>query len=282
MNHWRILGILGLVGVLGLSSCFVSREASVSSLPPVSYRIWMRYQPSTDKEAQFRLGVRPVPMDNGWTDLRMQRDLQRMYFAGVGVVFLEVTPAQLLQEEFWERFHRFGEYAGEFRLQTALFLVPVPDEPVPALERSNLLSYLRRLHLETLPYYLQEEGGPVVLVQEAFALEDGEASAEEGIRLLRVGREVPSPRLSQESTEVQESGYRWAWGGRWEEDPASGGGQWSIPRRRGTSLKKQLEEARLSGCRILLLSSWNDYREGSFLEPNSLDGEALLQVLKRR
>ncbi|MGN0867166.1 MAG: hypothetical protein ACI4SG_05770 [Oligosphaeraceae bacterium] len=277
-----LLGVFLLGVLLVSSSCFIPREAAVSALPPASYRIWIRYQPNTDKEAQFHLGVRPVPMDNGWTDLRMQRDLQRMYFAGVSVVLVEVSPQALVQEDFWERFRHFGEYAREFSLQTALFLAPSPDEPAPALERGNLLGYLRRLKLEELNCYLQEEGLPVVLVHEAFALKDGQSPREEGVRLLRVGREVPSPLVSQDSPEALESGYRWTWGGRWEKDAASSDGKWSIPRRRGESLGRQLEDARRSGCRVLLLSSWNDYREGSFLEPNSLDGEALVQALKRR
>ncbi len=270
------------LGGLLLSSCFVTREAAVSSLPPANYRIWVRYQPTTDKEAQFHLGVRPVPMDNGWTDLRMQRDLQRIFFAGISVVMVEVSPQQLTQEAFFDRFRRFGEFAREFSLQTVLCLVPSPDEPVPALERPNLLGYLRRLSLDKLPYYLGENGIPVVLIHEAFALEDGLPPGEEGVQLLRMGKEVPSPMVSQDSQEALESGYRWVWGGLCQGgDTPAAAGKWSIPRRRGDSLGQQLEEARRSGCRILLLSSWNDYREGSFLEPNSLDGEALIQVLKR-
>ena len=247
-----------------------------------AYQIWVRYLPNTDLASQGLLGVRPVPMDNGWTDLRMRRDLQRMYFAGISVILVEVSPLQLSGEEFLARFRRFGEYASEYGLSVALFLIPAQGAEVPRLERGNLSGYLRRLELGALPSYFRRGDFPVVLVDEAFGLSDGVGLPGEGVELLRVGRELPSRQWSPAQGEAGE--YCWAWGGVWRRQEGKEGapGEWLLPRRKGEALRRQLQALRESPCQVLLLSSWNDYRDGSFLEPNSLDGEALPQALKRR
>ncbi len=261
-----------------LSSCVAPSRSEERAEPAPDYKIWVRYLPHTDQEAQFRLGVRPVPMDNGWTDLRMQRDLQRIYFAEISVVMVEVSPEELLQESFLARLRRFGELANEYQLKILLSLVQSQGESPQTLDRKNLVDFLGRLALPQIPaYYLQEDGKAVVLVHESFDLADPAPEAPEALAILRLGKELPAyrPRDPQDPTLP----CQWACGGI---APGPGDLRWNLPRKRGNALSKQLKALRGTPTKILLLSSWNDYSEGSFLENNSLDGNALTGALKAR
>ncbi len=277
------LGILFLplfLAVALFSSCvgFHRNRDAGRTEPAPGYKIWVRYLPHTDQEAQFRLGVRPVPMDNGWTDLRMQRDLQRIYFAEISVVMVEVSPEALLQEAFLARLRRFGELANEYQLKIFISLVQAHPEEPQALERKNLLDFLERLALPQFPaYYLREDGTPVVLVQESFALPDAPPESHESVAILRLGQELPAYHpLSPQDPALP---CQWACGGI---APGNGNLRWNLPRKRGNTLAKQLKLLRGTSVKVLLLSSWNDYAEGSFLENNSLDGNALTNALKAR
>ncbi len=277
------LGILYLPLLLAaalLSSCVGfdrSRDVKRTEASP-DYKLWVRYLPHTDQEAQFRLGVRPVPMDNGWTDLRMQRDLQRIYFAEISVVMVEVSPEELLQGAFLARLRRFGELANEYQLKILISLVQARPEAPQTLERGNLLDFLERLALPQFPaYYLQEDGMPVVLVQESFALPGPNPDSHEAVAILRIGQELPAYR--PEAPRDPALPCQWACGGI---APGNGSLRWNLPRKRGNTLAKQLKLLRGTSIKVLLLSSWNDYAEGSFLENNSLDGNALTSALKTR
>ena len=96
--HFFTVPIL-VFSALFLASC-VSRESffEASALPRCE--VWVRYLPETDRDAQFRLGVRPVPMDNGWTELRMKRDIERIKASSIDVAMVEATPMQLSDEWF--------------------------------------------------------------------------------------------------------------------------------------------------------------------------------------
>jgi hypothetical protein len=261
-----------------LSSCVAPSRSEERTEPAPDYKIWVRYLPHTDQEAQFRLGVRPVPMDNGWTDLRMQRDLQRIYFAEISAVMVEVSPEELLQESFQARLRRFGELANEYQLKILLSVVQSQPESPQTLDRKNLADFLGRLALPQIPaYFLQEDGKAVVLIHETFGVADPSSEAPEAIAILRFGKELPAyrPQSPQDPT----LRYQWACGGI---VPGPGDLRWNLPRKRGNTLVKQLKALRGSPIEILLLSSWNDYSEGSFLENNSLDGNALTSALKMR
>ncbi|MBN2448979.1 MAG: hypothetical protein JXR77_01235 [Lentisphaeria bacterium] len=56
---------------------------------------------------------------------------------------------------------------------------------------------------------------------------------------------------------------------------------WAIPREDGEALRAELRRAFAAGALTICISSWNDFAAGDFVEPNSLDGEAAMEVLAR-
>ena len=257
-----------------LVSCHFTRPAP--PLPAPAYDIWVSYLPETDQEAQFQLGVRPIPMDNGWTDLRMERDLLRMADCRIRVVMLQLTSAQLIDADFLNRVWKFCELAQRKQLFVVPYLVQDKENPV-VFERGNLLRYLESLKFKEIPALLQIQDRNAVLVSEAFQLEDAEDGTSEGIALLRFGKELPSrPDSFLPETALLPAEYRWASAGIYRDDA------WQLKRQRGNALAKQLLQLRTTPPRVLLLDSWNDYRRGSFMEQNSLDGTCMTKAVKNR
>ncbi|MCQ2397191.1 MAG: hypothetical protein MJ106_05795 [Lentisphaeria bacterium] len=260
--------------LLGLESCFTYRQPQNAEAiqPPCQAEIWVRYVPETDHDAQFRLGVRPVPMDNGWTNLRIERDLSRIAFCGIDVVIIETTPQKLMDNEFLERFKFFGSKAYEQKTKIVLSLVA--DNNL-RLERDNLEQYLEALELNSIPSYLMKNDKPVVLIDGEFGIRDAEH--EEAISLMRFGKELPECPDTPLPEVLQPSGeYIWCRAAQ-----CTPQGEWLIKRKRGGSLQNQLDAIRQIQCNVILLSSWNDYSRGDFIENNSLDGESLTRILKK-
>lgn len=268
--------------VLLSTSCFVSRQALLESEPAGDFAIWVRYLPETDSDAQFRMSVRPVPMDNGWTDLRMSRDISRMAYCGINAVMVEITPQQLSDAEFLERFRSFSALASKSGLQTVLSLVCDKSQVQP-IERQNLLQYLESLGLSSLPGYLQENDRPAFLVSEGFALEDANPELPESVSLMRFGVELPPcPTTPLDENIPLPARFQWIRAAQYlpEIQNSSNQSGWIVPRRRGKNVTKQFLMLRKTECQVALLSSWNDYSDGSFVENNSLDGEMMTNAVK--
>lgn len=266
--------ITSILLLLGLESCFTFQSPrDTEAIQHLKSEIWVRYIPETDHDAQFRLGVRPIPMDNGWTDLRIERDLKRIVFCGIDVVIVETAPQKLMDNEFLERFRQFGRKAAENKIKVVLSLVE--DEGI-RLERANLLQYLESLELHCIPSYLLKDKIPVVLVDSAFNLSD--AQQDEPLALLRFGKELPArpdtPLVDEISLPAE---FIWC-----RSAQCTPQGEWLIKRKRGGNLQKQLDLLRQTQCKVILLSSWNDYARGDFIESNSLDGEGMMRILNNR
>ena len=266
---------------LFLASC-VSRESfpGASALPRCE--VWVRYLPETERDAQFRLGVRPVPMDNGWTELRMKRDIERIKASSIDVVMVEATPMQLSDEWFLSRFGRFQEIAEVAGVGVVVSLVQAEGENVP-LERGNLIQYAERVEALGKRGYLSVNGRPALLVDASFNVADPEDAASEQVSLLRFGKELPERRDTPLTDMLPlPSKYRWIYAGIVvSHSKSSSYDTWTIPRRQGASLKRQLKAINDGSCEIVLLDSWNDYARGSFIEPNSMDGMSMMKCLMR-
>jgi len=56
--------------------------------------------------------------------------------------------------------------------------------------------------------------------------------------------------------------------------------RWAVPRREGKTLVEALSAARAVTPAWVVVGSWNDYASGSFVEPNSLDQESVVERLE--
>ncbi len=54
---------------------------------------------------------------------------------------------------------------------------------------------------------------------------------------------------------------------------------WLVPRRKGKQLRTALEIALQLQPKQIVIESWNNFQDGSFIQPNSLDGDVASEAL---
>ena len=264
-------------------------EAAAAARPPLP--VWAIYLPTPVLPPNGT--IRPVPAHQGWTNLRMERDLARMAEAQIAAALVVVTPAQLLAEDFRERCRKFAELAEAHGVQVTL-LVSSLTRPAPALDDGNLTQFILEQRLVNFSSQLRSPTGEaLLLIAEDFALTSppspGDAAATSGVCIWQFGHELPalpSGPLNLAEMQPDENGVLWLRAadntGCEPYNRARPTDDWTIRRRNGGALKRQLEHAREAGAKLLLLDSWNNYERGSFVETNSLDQDNFLKILKNR
>jgi len=56
---------------------------------------------------------------------------------------------------------------------------------------------------------------------------------------------------------------------------------WTLPRNKGKVLRNNLWQSYANCPKYIIISSWNNYKNGDFIEPNSLDNNLLFEELKK-
>ena len=287
MRNCNFFIFIVLIGLLQGCITVYQNQSRPTVPPPPPLPIWAVYLPTPELPAHST--IRPIPAHQGWTNLRMERDLERMVQSKITGVLVVVTHVQLLGESFHERYRKFAELAEAQGVHVALLLTSLTN-PAPALNRDNIVQYLQEQGLINFPASLRNEAGmPLLLVADDFILNGSPGTANPAVCVWQLGHEVPalpSGPLDVPSMRPDANGVLWIRAadnsgcasvnrGRPTDD-------WTIRRRNGAPLKRQLDQARLLDAKVLLLDSWNDYSHGSFVENNSLDQDALLKILKNR
>ena len=289
MHNYKSLYYIALSVSLLVVSCVTVYQPSspAAEEAPTPLPVWTVYLPNPEIPAHGT--IRPVPAHQGWTNLRMERDLARMEDAKITAVLVVVTPNQLLAEDFHERYRKFAEMAEQHSIQIALLLTCL-TRPAPAMERKNIFQYLENKgFFEFSNKLCNRDGVPVVLIAEEFALDAPSPELDQTVCFLQLGHELPAlPSGPLDISAMQPSPGDVLWiraadnTGCAPYNRARPTDDWTIRRRDGAPLKRQLDQARLLDAKVLLLDSWNDYSRGSFVENNSLDQDALLKILKNR
>lgn len=283
--NYSILAVFLLV--VSCVTVYQPSSPTTEVAPPTPLAVWTVYLPNPEIPAHG--SIRPVPAHQGWTNLRMERDLDRMAEAEISAVLVAVTPEQLLTEEFHERYRKFAEESERHSIQFALMLVNTL-ETAPAIERKNIAQYLENQGFLDFKFNLRNRDGvPLLLIAEEFALDAPKPELDQMLCFLQLGHELPalpSGPLDLTAMHPTAGGVLWIRAGDNSGcapyNRARPTDDWTIRRRNGAPLKRQLDQARAVGATLLLLDSWNNYERGSFVENNSLDQDALLKLLKNR
>ncbi len=289
-NNSLPLFVAGLLSLLLCSSgCVTVYQSEVvhSAPAPSPMTVWAIYLPTPQIPPNGT--IRPIPAHQGWTNLRMERDLTRMADANVTAALVVTTNVQLLDEVFRERYRQFAELAEKHSIKVALLLCTL-TQPAPAIDRKNITQFLVDQQLIGFSSCLREaHGAPVLVIAEDFELDAPVPELDNTICLLQLGHELPSRptgTLEIDAMAPNSAGVLWIRAadnsGCAPMNRARPTDDWTIRRRKGAYLKQQLEHARDVGAKVLLLDSWNDYTRGSFVENNSLDQDAFLKILKNR
>ena len=242
-------------------------EAVVRAWKP---RVWIAYYPYEGRGERPE-GARPVPDYAGWTDNRMALDARRIRECGVHGVAVVLAPGQLASPDVLERLSRFAAVADEAGLNAALLLHERDAQTPLVLNAANLGRYLEGTALAELPAF--GRGGRLSLFYDSSTIRlEGSLPADilsrpVSLRGLSEGQAVLVLRFGENGGCLQTAK-------RAQRD------EWPVPRLQGRAWLRQVRMAAESGADEILLQSWNCYRDGSFAEPNALDGETMTALLR--
>lgn len=271
-----VLLSLVLTGCLGRDGGPTSSPAVDPSRPPSSVAvIYYAYGYS-----QERALTNPHPDYRGWSDTRMQHDASRLKQAGIKKVYLRLSARDVRDDDKLTRLDRFAEIlsgAGGLRL---VLLLDCEGMNYAAFE--TFLDKFAGLNLQRHGSYLTSAQQPLLLIENAIALKLVSHPAvriqakswshapmlqEANKNLLQAKRDLDADEI------VIVAGQCSGVGPAFDVD-------WSIKRRDGRTLTAALNAAQRLGPKWIVIDSWNDFRKGSFVEPNAFDGSAVLDALQ--
>ncbi len=287
MNLSRVLFLLLQVLCLFSVSCSMDlfrdhSDITAAPLPPLPPgrrpEFWVEYYPYPCWQQQNSISyARPVPDYNGWTDIRMERDLERLSAAGFQAVLLFLTPEHLAKATTLERVHRFYDLAAAQLepLRVGIVLSPIANEFT--LQLDNVMTFFRQQGFADKTNALKFAGTSLLFFDQNVKLLGQYQGA---LGYVRFGDYWPA--RSGTAGQVQR-GFTWV-------IAADNGGnahllpkyhdRWIVPRGRGEQFAAALRQAMLSQAEIICVSSWNNFNRGSFIEPNSLEYDLFFNIFQ--
>lgn len=281
----RIGGLVGWLVLLLCASCQLFRPAPTPAVFAESAsgyqrrpEIWVEYYPYPLPGGPPPLiGVRPLPdYRDSWTDQRMQRDLSRIRSAGISAILLFLAPEKLGDPFFCDRVRHFQGLAAGLTPPLPVALVLASFAPL-RLDRQNVMDFFQTQGFAHDPHYLSWQGQRPLFFSESIHLLGSYGGLQTAAQF---GAELP-PRPLDASGFNASNGAVWIKAARIAAEQTDIRGRaWLIPRSGGTALADRLRQAFAQQASPIILSSWNDFSDGSFLEPNSHDQDLLLRTLQ--
>ncbi len=274
------------VCLLLLAGCrqMVKPNVDYSLRPAEKPTIGLQYFPYG--RALDRHIARPVPDYRGWPDERMLKDFSRLAELRLDFVLLAMTPEDVTDAH---RRQRYEQFFAMRRSHPEWPKIGIWVERTAEFNTADTNAYVR--WLTTLfarnPDLFYTFGRRVVVV----------LSPDFGTW------PVYHPALALQYTTPRRNGWLWqplspddmreqsfpasfavfaGWVGDQTARPAD---KWKLRRHSGKTLIYALRRAVAARPERLCIASWNDFRNGSFIEPNTLDGaqpyDALVREMRR-
>ena len=250
------------------------------------------YHPYPNFSTTVESAIRPLPGYSGWVDSRMERDIQRMRSVGINGVLLSINPEDLADNVRFERIHRFYELAA---VQQPAFRVALMMGGNNELSIENVSQFIYRKGLADVPSAFKLNGKTVIVFDRLIRLNQKEKTDDKGKSYVKsfcyrqIGKDWPMlPQGNAIGHPVQTDGFVWVKIGDNHESPDSFGTQiinlqdnWILPRGNGRNFANRLRHALHDKASIICIQSWNDFSDGSFMEPNTLDRNMMMMVLQK-
>lgn len=229
--------------------------------------------------SQERALTNPHPNYRGWSDTRMQHDASRMQEAGIKKVYVRMSARDARSEEKLTRLDRFAEILAGGSVQLVLLL------DCHEMSYANFETFLDRfagLNLQRHRSYVTIAQQPLLLIENAIALKlvshpavriqakswnSAPMLTQANKNLAMARRDIAADEIVIVAGQCQGTG------------PAFDV-EWSLKRRDGRTLSTALTAAQRLGPKWVVIDSWNDFRNGSFIEPNAHDGFEVLNALQ--
>lgn len=273
------MSLLCLVSLLlSCMFCVSGRAAERSGSSRVTPFFSIHYYPYT--VSLCRTTAEPAHDFSGWDDERMGRDLAMMGTAGIDIVIVSINPEEVSD---FTRSASYLEFIRRAGADPAFPKVAFMAESHGATREqiAAFIAWCEECNLERLPGYFQYEGKPLLVIYDA--INDRFAASER----LTVRHTVwcqewywgvaPTPAQTELSRNGEQAMVFAGFLNNGDVGPSAG---WSLDRRGGETLRERIGAALALKPKFVCIASWNDFWEGHFIEPNSLDGSQLYDALK--
>ncbi len=249
------------------------KHAYAQDKQPVFWLVYYPYPPSQPENLLPK--VRAIPHFDGWTDLRMERDLQRITAAGFSTILLHITPETMASETFAERLRKFHQLAGRLSAPPAIALVLTSPAKDFTLSLPNTMNFFTSRGFAKLPLALQMQQKPILFFSDQMQLIDDYFGS---VSYAKISECLPPVEIFYERS--NKPGCRISAAANPllpKENPQN---QIAVYRENGLYFVKQLQRAFDHKAAIICISSWNNYQNASFIEPNSLDQNLMIEILQ--
>lgn len=288
-----IFSLLSFLILMMVSSCSsVPEENAAPKLTANPYSgsnrplILAVYHPYPNFSTTVDSAIRPLPGYSGWVDSRMERDIQRMRSVGINGVLLSINPEDLADSVRFERIHRFYELAA---VQQPVFRVALMMGGNNELSAENVSQFIYRKGLADIPSAFKLNGKTVIVFDKLINLVQKEKTESNTFCYRHIGKNWPLLPYGNVIARPEPSdGFVWVKIGDNHEATESRGSptinlqdNWILPRGKGANFANRLRHAFHDKASIICIQSWNDFSDGSFMEPNTLDRNLMMTVLQK-
>lgn len=234
----------------------------------------IHYYPYT--VSTVRTIAKPRPGYDDWSETRMRLDMERLANLKVDVVMVTVEPEDIQDQGLARKYLRFVDLAAKYPFKVAFMADGRRASP---FDIRKFCEWCER-NLPNRLGYFHYQGQPLV----------------EFHNVLNAAN-YTNPSLTIRRTD---GGHEWSWGPGQEYRPeVSPDGEqvmvyagllvdgdrpergFSMKREKGSCIRKQFRQAVATDARFICIASYNDFYEGSFVEPNTFDGDSAFKALRK-
>ena len=240
--------------------------------------------PDVSSKAPFT----PVPEYDGWSVDRIDRDMSRISKSGLNGVLLAIEPSDLNDSHKLDMIRTFLAIASNLRSFNVAFLF-APSR-FTQLSRSNVSSFLKRKGLLNYSSVYRYSDNYVIFFSDNVELVAMPKPDFLYIRLDLSGSSfkdaknspglIAYPSTSSQSEDTL-SNYRVMHIFAGLVNLSNNKYQWIVSRRNGQCFQNNLDNVLKSSTELVVISSWNDYAQGSAIENNSLDNTLMIEILMK-
>ena len=229
------------------------------------------------EESQYRSAGGPFPNYSSWTDDRMKKDLLRMATGGIDLVLVKASIEKIREAMVSERYIRFLQISASDPSypKVALFA----DCTNATRHDINLfVSWCSMQDLGLNKSYYKEEKQPILVLINA---QKHHGISHPALNLKTAGKNgdwnwTKNP-LNQPIIPINGDKQTMIYASFNSPDHPE---NWLIDRKNGKHLLSTFRKAISNGRNLIIIESWNNYRNGSFIEPNTRDQFTLYQLLQ--
>ncbi|MFM1550218.1 MAG: hypothetical protein ACKJSG_12510 [Lentisphaeria bacterium] len=264
LRHCLILLVVFIVG-----GCQTTRSPATAGQWRIDHReptiYAVEYHPYGP--ALTRSLAAPHPNFGGWGRSRMQSDLRDLKRLGIKEIQIIGEAVWLLDNrEMAARIPVFIQEAARRAPQLSVVLVADLKHLQPA-QLDEFLEFCMGLTLHTYPNYVAIGGTPLIVLRRAGAFPDVRHL---GLQFeYQVWDQPPGfgvGELNAERTDIRVTA-----------GAVSTADEWRVPRKNGRTIVTAIRAARQLMPRRLVIRSWNNFADGSFLQRNSLDNNTVYE-----